>query len=173
MFHFPSFPPHCLCVQQRVTAHDDCRVSPFGHPRITARLTAPRGLSRPPTSFIGSWCQGIHRAPLKTWPQMLASTVQFSSNDQPPTTPDTQPGVHWDRHRRRTSNTRTLRHPTARPTPPAPPRVPRRSSTNRGRSRVCRIVNVPPMSHRHQTFADVPAPDQTKQPGKKCSLERR
>lgn len=87
MFHFPSFPPHCLCVQQRVTAHDDCRVSPFGHPRITARLTAPRGLSRPPTSFIGSWCQGIHRAPLKTWPQMLASTVQFSSNDQPPTTP--------------------------------------------------------------------------------------
>ena len=87
MFHFPAFPPHCLCVQQRVTAHDDCRVSPFGHPRIKARLTAPRGLSRPPTSFIGSWCQGIHRAPLKTWPQMLASTVQFSSNDQPPTTP--------------------------------------------------------------------------------------
>src|SRR5213079_2988064 len=85
MFHFPAFPPHTLCVQQRVTAHDDCRVSPFGHPRITARLTAPRGLSRPPTSFIGSWCQGIHRAPLKTWPQMLASTVQFSSNDQSPT----------------------------------------------------------------------------------------
>lgn len=90
MFHFPSFPPHCLCVQQRVTAHDDCRVSPFGHPRIKARLTAPRGLSWPPTSFIGSWCQGIHRAPLKTWPQMLASTVQFSNNDQPPTTPPKQ-----------------------------------------------------------------------------------
>ncbi|WP_282690170.1 hypothetical protein, partial [Streptomyces sp. CC216B] len=33
-----------------------------------------------------SWCQGIHRAPLKTWPQMLASTVQFSNNDQPPIT---------------------------------------------------------------------------------------
>lgn len=90
MFHFPSFPPHCLCVQQRVTAHDDCRVSPFGHPRIKARLTAPRGLSRPPTSFIGSWYQGIHRAPLKTWPQMLASTVQFSNNDQPPITPPKQ-----------------------------------------------------------------------------------
>ncbi len=75
MFHFPSFPPHCLCVQQWVTAHDDCRVSPFGHPRIKAQLAAPRGLSRPLTSFIGSWCQGIHRVPLKTWPQMLASTV--------------------------------------------------------------------------------------------------
>ncbi|MCL7382665.1 hypothetical protein, partial [Streptomyces sp. 35G-GA-8] len=36
---------------------------------------------------IGSWYQGIHRAPLKTWPQMLASTVQFSNNDQPPVTP--------------------------------------------------------------------------------------
>lgn len=68
MFHFPAFPPHCLCVQQWVTAHDDCRVSPFGHPRIKAQLAAPRGLSRPLTSFIGSWCQGIHRAPLKTWP---------------------------------------------------------------------------------------------------------
>src|SRR5882757_6444636 len=55
MFHFPAFPPHCLCVQQRVTAHDDCRVSPFGNPRIKAWLTTPRGLSWPPTSFIGSW----------------------------------------------------------------------------------------------------------------------
>jgi hypothetical protein len=54
MFHFPAFPPHTLYIQVQVTAHDDCRVSPFGHPRITARLTAPRGLSRPPTSFIGS-----------------------------------------------------------------------------------------------------------------------
>jgi hypothetical protein len=81
MFHFPTFPPHALCVQAWVTGHDSCRVSPFGNPRITARLTAPRGLSQPPTSFIGSWCQGIHRVPLITWSQkMLASTVQFSSD---------------------------------------------------------------------------------------------
>jgi hypothetical protein len=86
MFHFPAFPPHTLYIQVRVTAHDDCRVSPFGHPRITARLTAPRGLSRPPTSFIGSWYLGIHRAPLTTWPQMLASTVQFSNNNRFPQT---------------------------------------------------------------------------------------
>jgi len=69
MFHFPTFPPPALCVQAGVTGHDSSRVSPFGNPRITARLTAPRGLSQPPTSFIGSWCQGIHRAPLITWPQ--------------------------------------------------------------------------------------------------------
>jgi hypothetical protein len=95
MFHFPTFPPHALCVQARVTPHDWCGVPPFGHPRINARLAAPRGLSQPPTSFIGSWCPGIHRAPLKTWPhkylelslqsqKMLASTVQFSTSHRPP-----------------------------------------------------------------------------------------
>ena len=116
MFHFPAFPPHTLCVQVWVTAHDDCRVSPFGNPRIKAWLTTPRGLSWPPTSFIGSWCQGIHRAPLKTWPQMLASTVQFSNNDQPPTTPNQPVRVHWGRHPEETSlSARTFRHPTACP----------------------------------------------------------
>ena len=68
MFHVPTFPPHALCVQARVTPHDWCGVPPFGNPRINARLTAPRGLSQPPTSFIGSWCPGIHRVPLTTWP---------------------------------------------------------------------------------------------------------
>ncbi len=69
MFHFPAFPPHALCVQAWVTGHVSCRVSPFGNPRINARLAAPRGFSQPPTSFFGSWCQGIHRVPLLTWPQ--------------------------------------------------------------------------------------------------------
>ena len=39
-------------------------VSLFGDPRIEARLPAPRGLSQVTTSFVGSWCQGIHRLPL-------------------------------------------------------------------------------------------------------------
>jgi hypothetical protein len=67
MFHFPGFPPHALCIQTWVTPHDGCRVPPFGHPRIKALSAAPRGLSRPDTSFIGSWYQGIHRAPLNTY----------------------------------------------------------------------------------------------------------
>ena len=54
MFHFPTFPPHTLYIQVRVTAHDDGRVPPFGHPRINIRLPTPRGLSQAPTSFIGS-----------------------------------------------------------------------------------------------------------------------
>ena len=67
MFHFPALPPAALCIQATATVHDDGRVSPFGNPRITARLPAPQGLSQAPTSFIGSWCQDIHRMLLKTW----------------------------------------------------------------------------------------------------------
>ncbi len=144
MFHFPSFPPRCLCVQQRVTAHDDCRVSPFGNPRIKAWLTAPRGLSWPPTSFIGSWCQGIHRAPLKTWPQMLASTVQFSNNDQPPTTPSLQTSSLGPDQKAAISAVPSDTQQRARPD---------RSLTTFHAEAVlavinlsCRIVNVPPMS---------------------------
>src|SRR5919206_4356522 len=66
MFHFPTFPLLTLCVQVRVTGHDSSRVSPFGNPRINVRMPTTRGLSQAPTSFIGSWCQGIHRVPLKT-----------------------------------------------------------------------------------------------------------
>ena len=56
------------------------QVSLFGNPRIEVWLPTPRGLSQAPTSFFGSWCQGIHRVPLSTWQlqMMLASTVQFS-----------------------------------------------------------------------------------------------
>ena len=54
MFHFPSCPPHTLCVQVWVTGHDSSRVAPFGNPRITVRLPTTRGLSQVPTSFIGS-----------------------------------------------------------------------------------------------------------------------
>src|SRR5689334_23466002 len=88
MFHFPAFPPHTLCVQVRVTPHNWCRVSPFGHPGITARLTAPPGLSRPPTSFIGSWCQGIHRLLSATSQQRcsrpLCSSQTTTNTRRPP-----------------------------------------------------------------------------------------
>ena len=56
------------------------QVAPFGNPRVDVWLPTNRGLSQAPTSFFGSWCQGIHRVPLLTWQlqMMLASTVQFS-----------------------------------------------------------------------------------------------
>jgi hypothetical protein len=158
MFHFPAFPPHTLCVQMWVTAHDDCRVSPFGNPRIKAWLTTPRGLSWPPTSFIGSWCQGIHRAPLKTWPQMLASTVQFSNNDQPPVTTrrsESLPG----------SALKAAKRPYPQTPNSVPDRVPsgdhafhallREQYLQPPTRETGRIINVPPMSNQHRTFADV------------------
>ena len=67
MFQFPAFPLPVLCVQTGVTLHDECRVSPFRHPRITAWSAAPRGFSQPPTSFIGSRRQGIHRWLFVAW----------------------------------------------------------------------------------------------------------
>ena len=75
MFHFPTFPPLALYIQARVTGHDPSRVSPFGHPRIKVWLPTPRGFSQAPTSFIGFWCQGIHRAPLITWLQRFDARV--------------------------------------------------------------------------------------------------
>src|SRR5688572_22788724 len=86
MFHFSTFPPHALCVQARVTTHDWCGVPPFGDPRINARLTAPRGLSQPPTSFIGSWCPGIHRVPLTTWPHNYNKPHATAHPRSPPRT---------------------------------------------------------------------------------------
>jgi hypothetical protein len=92
MFHFPTCPPPALCVQAGVTGHDSSRVSPFGNPRITARLTAPRGLSQPPTSFFGSWCQGIHRAPLITWPHNYTGGL---TSPRRHSAPDSVAFVRW------------------------------------------------------------------------------
>ena len=64
MFQFAGLPPLTLCVQVRVPAHYHGWVSPFGNPGIKGRSAPPPGLSQPPTSFIGSWRQGIHRVPL-------------------------------------------------------------------------------------------------------------
>ena len=63
MFHFPTFPLPALYIQAGVTGspYGPSGVSPFGNPRIEARLSAPRGLSQITTSFFGSRCQGIHR----------------------------------------------------------------------------------------------------------------
>src|SRR3954465_730683 len=79
MFQFPWFPLLALCVQARVTPHDGCRVSPFGHPRIEARSAAPRGFSQPPTSFFGFRRQGIHRWLFVAWrTKMLVLAMEFS-----------------------------------------------------------------------------------------------
>ena len=121
----------------RVTGHDSSRVSPFGHPRITARLPTPQGLSQAPTSFFGSRCQGIHHAPFiaclthqqNNHYKVLASTIQISNNNptphphpphrRRPGTARNQATTHPSQHKKR--GVRCLRTPTAcHPHPPAP-----------------------------------------------------
>jgi hypothetical protein len=119
MFHFPALPSPALCVQAGMTGNYARQVSLFGNPRITVWLPTPRGLSQAPTSFIGSWCQGIHRAPLSTWrlQLMLASTMQFSRYGRPR---DKTRRIHGgqSRSRRRNNLARSLRtQQRAKPSP--------------------------------------------------------
>jgi hypothetical protein len=82
MFQFPRFPLPALCVQAGVTPHDGCGVSPFGHPRIDAWSTAPRGFSQSPTSFFGFRRQGIHRWLFVAWrTKMLVLAMEFSRSN--------------------------------------------------------------------------------------------
>ena len=114
MFHFPAFPPHTLYIQVRVTAHDCCGVSPFGHPRITVRLPTPRGLSQATTSFFGSWCQGIHHVPFTTsTTENKDARVHCAVLKQPPAP------VPHERHQRHEA--------THAPRPVCPPEPARRS----------------------------------------------
>src|SRR5690625_3112661 len=78
MFHFPTFPPTRLYIHPAVTHQPNglaCGVSPFGHPGLTVWLSTPPGLSQIPTSFIGSYYQGIHRALLQTYPTNNTNTA--------------------------------------------------------------------------------------------------
>ena len=151
MFHFPALPPAALCIQAEATAHDGRQVSPFGHPRITVWLPTPRGLSQAPTSFIGSWYQGIHRVPLKTWhnkithcfcisqkQEMLASTVQFSRNGQKPG-PDPPTGDPGTRPVRRPSHTAVPSGPNSVPTQNQDQDQDPRSAARQNRERTNRI----------------------------------
>ena len=65
MFQFSGLPLSTLCVQMEVTQHNLCRVAPFGYLRVSL-LAAIRSFSSLATPFIGSRCQGIHRAPFLT-----------------------------------------------------------------------------------------------------------
>ena len=60
------YPPYIFRRESSGRTSTPDGVSPFGHPRIKARLSAPRGLSQIATSFFGSRCQGIHRLLLET-----------------------------------------------------------------------------------------------------------
>ena len=66
MFQFPGFPAHGYVFTVRyMVLHHVC-----SHIRKSADqclFAAPRSLSQLVTSFIGSWCQGIHSVLLFAW----------------------------------------------------------------------------------------------------------
>jgi hypothetical protein len=114
MFHFPTFPPRTLYIQVRVTGHDSSWVSPFGHPRITARLPTPQGLSQAPTSFIGSRCQGIHHVPFiacltNTTQQQLLQRCSRPLCRSQTTNPPTTTGAHHTHQQRKEASSQPAR----------------------------------------------------------------
>ena len=67
MFQFPRFTSVQLCIHY--TVHGISHVSSLIRKSPDHWLCAPtRSLSQLITSFIGSWCQGIHHAPFVAWP---------------------------------------------------------------------------------------------------------
>ena len=190
MFHFPTFPPHALCVQAWVTGHDSCRVSPFGNPRIKAQSAAPRGLSQPLTSFIGSWCQGIHRAPLLTWPQRCSRPLCSSQGTgdtrrmvtacPPPARPvrvvrcsmrsDVEGVV-----KAHSLRTQQRAYVSMRPTLEVPARraLLHGRCTDEGRGVRDELVSVPPLSWPTRQTLVKAAWTRSANRGARCSLERR
>ena len=68
MFQFPAFTSYTLCIHVYVPEH----LPQVGFPIRTSAgwwLFAPyRSFSQLATSFVGSWCQGIHPALFIAWP---------------------------------------------------------------------------------------------------------
>ena len=60
MFQFPGFASSTYVFSERYPKGVGC---PIRTPRDQSLLAAPPGFSQRATSFIASWCQGIHRMP--------------------------------------------------------------------------------------------------------------
>jgi hypothetical protein len=77
MFQFPRCPPLDLYIQTRGARGSLWRVSPFGDLRVNRLFTANRSLSQCPTSFVGTWRQGIHRKLLVASPRDAENLILF------------------------------------------------------------------------------------------------
>src|SRR5699024_6542694 len=92
--HVPSNWPIHSTSGHTQNQSNACGVSPFGHPGLTVWLSTPPGLSQIPTSFIGSYYQGIHRAPLPTYPTNNP-TKQGHQPHKPQIEQIQQPNQRW------------------------------------------------------------------------------
>jgi len=134
-FTSPRSPHHPIHVQMMVAQHNPGRVPPFGHPRIKARSPTPRGISQAATSFISSWCQGIHRMPHKTTHNKKhAHDHHHNGRARGPHAPHTPHAHAQDKHKKggRAQTTKMLAT-TIQITnnPPQPPQPPHKGRTRR------------------------------------------
>ena len=138
-FTSPRSPHHPIHVQMMVAQHNPGRVPPFGHPRIKARSPTPRGISQAATSFISSWCQGIHRMPHKTTQQKTRPTSPPPQQQQQRTTgphaPHPAPQTKGTRNNRGRAQTTKMLATTIQITnnPPQPPATPTKKRGSPGR----------------------------------------
>ena len=127
-FTSPRSPHHPIHVQMMVAQHNPGRVPPFGHPRIKARSPTPRGISQAATSFISSWCQGIHRMPHKTTHNKIHAHDHHHKTaapraTRPPHAPRTRAGRNKKGGRAQTTKmlATTIQITNNPPQPPQPP----------------------------------------------------
>src|SRR6185312_4630700 len=78
MFQFPGFASPTYGFSERYPIGVGCPIRTSTDQRL---LAAPRGFSQRATSFIASWCQGIHRMPFSfSTPNALARALTMHGN---------------------------------------------------------------------------------------------
>ena len=86
MFQFPGFASPPYVFRWRYPKGVGCPIQISTDQRL---LAAPHGFSQRATSFIASWCQGIHRMPLSRSRSMaLGSLLEPTHHVQEPSTPN-------------------------------------------------------------------------------------
>ena len=144
-FTSPRSPHHPIHVQMMVAQHNPGRVPPFGHPRIKARSPTPRGISQAATSFISSWCQGIHRMPHKTTHNKnTPTTTTTKRRPRGPHAPPTRPTANAGRNKKEGGRAQTTKMlATTIQITNNPPQPPQPQHTTRTR-RKGRTQHTPP-----------------------------
>ena len=82
MFQFPGFASLTYVFSERYPIGVGC---PIRISTDQSLLAAPRGFSQRATSFIASWCQGIHRMPLSySDPRRVAAEAGYTHHARKP-----------------------------------------------------------------------------------------
>ncbi len=139
MFQFPGFAPPAYLFSRQYPKGVGCPIRISTDQRL---LAAPHGFSQRATSFIASWCQGIHRMPLlRSITRAPAAPTKHGGHpimrrNHPRTTTRQNPGNPLHRHSRApvTQHTHIYLTVLADITPAAPSHPCPLSTRHRGRA---------------------------------------